>query len=75
MTKVKEQSVATLSDELATTVVHKLNEGDLEEMLMDNIHELITTVIEEELSECDEDLMMDLAMCVVQRIRVAAHTI
>ena len=65
------KAINLLANQLAPTVAEKLFASEAwVEFLQSNLPSLIDT----ELGECDEDLLFELSLCVMDRLSLKAHT-
>ena len=59
-----------LAERIAPTVADAIFE---DERWVDLLHEIVPEIIEQEVGSCDEDLLFELSLCVMDRITLRAR--
>jgi hypothetical protein len=64
---LSDKAVKILADKIAPEVIAEIAMSDA---FIEFLHEQIPTLIDEKLGECEPDLLFDLAMCVLDKVKL-----
>ena len=67
---LSDKAVKILADKIAPEVIEELAMSDA---FIEFLHEQIPALIDEKLGECDDDLMFDLALCIMDKVRLTTY--
>jgi len=67
---LSDKTLKLLADTLAPKVIERIYQS---EEFIDFLHQHIPTAIEEELGETDPDLFFDIALCVMDKVRLSVY--
>ena len=65
------KAVKILADKIAPEVIDELA---MSESFIQFLHEHIPPLIDSKLGECDDDLMFDLALCIMDKIELTTYS-
>lgn len=64
------KAIKILADKIAPEIIEELA---MSESFIQFLHQHITPLIDDRLGECDEDLMFDLALYVMDKVRLTTY--
>ena len=64
-------AIKILADKIAPEVI---NELAMSETFVQFLHEHIPPLIDDKLGECDDDLMFDIALCIMDKVSLTTYS-